>query len=263
MRLNRFLAACGLGSRRACEKLILERRVRINNRFCTELATNVDPDQDRIEVNGHPVKPQSQVYLMLNKPEGYVTSAEDELGRPTVFDLLPAEIRNAQRLFYVGRLDRDSEGLMLLTNDGDLAQQLTHPSHHVAKEYEVCLNKPFDPQLREKLSKGVHIPIEKPVSAQSNTPTTQEGKVLHYKKAKGEVDCSVNPPKRKVYVTLCQGLKRQVRLMFYAVGYEVEKLRRIRLGSLKLGQLRPGECRFLTPAEVTMLKKPRTRKALD
>ena len=151
MRLNRYLAAAGLGSRRACETIIIAGRVSINGRPCRELATTVSPG-DSVKVDGRSVSVQENYYLLINKPVGYVSSASDELGRQTVFDLLPPGL---PRLFHVGRLDRDSEGLLLLTNDGALAQKLTHPRHEVEKDYEVALNKEFNPADIARLIRAV------------------------------------------------------------------------------------------------------------
>ncbi|MGC1480165.1 MAG: pseudouridine synthase, partial [Chthoniobacterales bacterium] len=153
MRLNRFLASAGLGSRRACEDLIREGRVSVNGQAVESLATFVSPN-DSVRVGRRVVRPKSHTYIILNKPAGYVCTRSDELQRKNVFDLLPDDIG---RLFHVGRLDKDSEGLLVLTNDGDLAQELTHPSHQVEKEYDVTLNQDFDRALIPKLLRGVHI----------------------------------------------------------------------------------------------------------
>lgn len=270
MRLNRYLAAGGLGSRRACEAIITAGRVSINGRPCRELATTVEPG-DSVKVDGRTVAAQETYYLLLNKPVGYVSSANDELGRQTVFDLLPPGL---PRLFHVGRLDRDSEGLLLLTNDGAMAQKLTHPRHEVDKDYEVALNKEFDPADIGRLIKGIFIPVETP-----GTPPARSGTAADADRAPHK---SAPPPSRdplpgkpgagspvrhvraratavkpmggrKVRITLQQGLKRQVRLMLYELGYEVETLRRVRLGPLTLGRLLPGRWRELTPREISAL----------
>ena len=269
MRLNRYLAAGGLGSRRACEGIITAGRVSINGRTCRELATIVQPG-DSVKADGRTITAQETYYLLINKPVGYVSSASDELGRQTIFDLLPPGL---PRLFHVGRLDRDSEGLLLLTNDGALAQKLTHPRHEVDKDYEVALNKEFDPGDIARMIKGIFIPVEMP-----GAPAVQpsRSKVTAPAKAEGTEQSARTAPRnpgapspvkhvraravsvhplggRKVRITLQQGIKRQVRLMLYELGYEVETLRRVRLGPLILGKLLPGRWRELTPREIAAL----------
>ena len=153
MRLNRFLAAAGLGSRRSCDQLIAAGSVVINGHRIEKLATTVGPDDD-VRVNGRQVRVALPVTLVLNKPRGYVVTRSDERGRRTIYDLLDQGHAN---LFHVGRLDKESEGLLLMTNDGALSQKLLHPSHGVEKEYEVELDKSFNPELSAKLTRGVHI----------------------------------------------------------------------------------------------------------
>ncbi len=270
MRLNRYLAAGGLGSRRACETLITGGRVSVNGRPCRELATTVGPG-DSVKVDNRTVAVQETYYLLLNKPVGYISSADDELGRQTVFDLLPPGL---PRLFHVGRLDRDSEGLLLLTNDGEMAQKLTHPRHEVDKDYDVALDKDFNPADIAQLIKGIFIPVEtmggpaarpgsenraegarRPLGADEAKPnalaTGVKKPTLRHVRARAT---AVQPlGGRKVRLTLQQGLKRQVRLMLYELGYEVKTLCRVRLGPLLLGKLLPGRWRELTPREVTAL----------
>ncbi|MFV0415157.1 MAG: pseudouridine synthase [Chthoniobacterales bacterium] len=229
MRLNRYLAAAGLGSRRSCEALILEGAVRINGKPVTELATQVSPDSI-VEVNGRRVQQKQAVYLAFYKPRGVLTTRSDEKGRATIYDSLPPEFEN---LFYVGRLDRESEGLLLLTNDGNLAQKVAHPSHLIDKEYEVWLDKAFQPEDGKKLVKGFHIPG-----------------------GRARVTSVYKTGSRRVKVTLQQGIKRQIRLMFYEIGYEVERLRRSRVGGIFLDKMRPGEYRKLTRQEIQRLEKP-------
>jgi 23S rRNA pseudouridine2605 synthase len=226
MRLNRFLAASGLGSRRGVEELIRAGRVRINGRVVEELATQVGPD-DTVKVGSRVLKVEEPVHILLNKPRGYVVSADDERDRKTVFELLPEEL---PRVFHVGRLDRESEGLLIMTNNGELSLALTHPRYKIEKEYEVMLDKPFDPAHREKLLRGFHI-----IGG----------------RAKMEEVKQLGPTRLRV--TLQQGIKRQIRLMLYELGYEVEQLVRIRIGPLFLGRLRPGEWRRLSPKDVKAL----------
>jgi len=235
MRLNRFLASAGLGSRRSCEGLITEGKVTINGRVCTVLATDVSPS-DHVKVGSKLLRVDPPTYVALHKPRGYVTTLDDEFGRRSIDDLLP---RNWPRLFHVGRLDKDSEGLLLLTNDGDLSQQLTHPKHKIEKEYEVLLDKPFNTDLVDKLRKGI---------------------VLEQGRGKIERLQIVKP--NHVRVVLAQGLKRQIRLMFAAIGYEVLRLCRTRVGPIRLGELPVGGYRLLTARELHLLQEMLEQKPI-
>jgi 23S rRNA pseudouridine2605 synthase len=237
MRLNRFLASAGLGSRRGCEELILSGRVTVNGETCTSLATQIQPT-DAVKVGSRLVRAELPLHVLLHKPRGIVCSADDERGRSTVFDLLP---RNWPRLFHVGRLDRDSEGLLILTNDGDLALRLTHPRHKVEKEYTVVLDKPFDFALHgAKMRRGFII----------------EGGKARVEQITGEGGNTVN-------VVLLQGIKRQIRLMFYKLGYEVKRLVRTRIGPLRDNRLEPGAWRLLTPREVAQLTRPASAQTAE
>lgn len=229
MRLNRFLASAGLGSRRGVEELITSGQVRINGRVVTDLATVVGPD-DAVKVGSRLLRVEQKITVLLNKPTGYVCTASDERDRKTIFDLLPP---NWPRVYHVGRLDKDSEGLLLVTNDGDLSLALTHPRYKIEKEYEVLIDKPFNPKDREKLLKGFHI-----IGG----------------RAKAEHVEILSPTHLRLVLT--QGIKRQIRLMLYELGYEVERLARIRMGPLKIGEMRPGEWRLLTSKEIGALKAP-------
>lgn len=247
MRLNRFLASAGFGSRRGCEEIIRGGRVTVNDRRCVELATDVNPGADRVAVDGRPAHTEALTYLALHKPTGFVTSANDENGRRTVFDLLPPE---GPRLFHIGRLDRESEGLLLFTNDGDLAQRLTHPRHEVDKEYEVTLDRVFNPADAARLIKGVFIPVDEGGPPAPVAERSTEG--VRHVRARA---ASIQPGGlRTVRVILHQGFKRQLRLMFYEVGYEVERLVRVRFGAVELGRLKPGRWRELDVREVASLR---------
>ncbi len=228
MRLNRYLAAAGLGSRRGVEELISSGRVRINGRVIEDLATIVGPE-DVVKVGSRVVKKQLQINAVLYKPPGYLVTADDERDRKTIFDLLPG---NWPRVFHVGRLDKESEGLLIVTNDGDLSLALTHPRYKISKEYEVLLDKPLEALHREKLLKGFHIQGGK---ARMESVERIHGDFLR--------------------IILKQGIKRQIRLMLYELGYEVKKLKRVRIGPLMLGNLHPGEWRLLSGAEVATLRK--------
>jgi 23S rRNA pseudouridine2605 synthase len=234
VRVNRFLASAGLGSRREVEKLIKAGNVRINGHVVSDLATQIDPG-DTVKVGSRVVRKQPPIYAILFKPRGFLCTAHDDRQRRTIFDLLP---KNWPRLFHVGRLDKESDGLLVVTNDGELSLSLTHPRYHIEKEYEVGLDKPFDPSHREKLLRGFRI----------------EGG-----RAKIEQLAIVGP--RSLKVVLRQGIKRQIRLMFYDLGYEVIHLRRFRVGSLTLGTMRPGEWRLLSRREVETLKSAALQSA--
>jgi pseudouridine synthase len=228
MRLNRYLALCGLGSRRACEEIILAGGVRINGRAVRELATAVEVG-DTVVARGRVVRTAETRYMAVHKPAGCLTSRAGQGGKPALYELLPRELAT---LPYAGRLDAESEGLLLLTNDGDLAQALTHPSRHVEKEYDVVLNRSFDPSLIPKLIKGIYL---------------EEGRA---KAAHVHVEGA-----NKVRVVLTQGINRQIRRMFAALGYKVKRLTRTRLGPLRLGRLPRGSWRELTGREIDALRK--------
>lgn len=223
MRLNRFLSLCGLGSRRGSEEIVREGRVSVNNQRVTDLATQVN-EGDEVMVDGRRVFAKEGVVIVLHKPKGYLCTREDTHERSTIYDLLP---KKYQTLHHVGRLDQDSEGLILLTNRGELSQRLLHPSEGVEKEYSVRLETEFNPADIAKLIHGV---------------MTQEGF------AKAERAWVENA--YVINVVLKQGLKRQIRLMFYMLGYEVERLIRTRIGGLKLYGLPKGDWRELTDQEV-------------
>ncbi|HEY3899656.1 MAG TPA: pseudouridine synthase [Chthoniobacter sp.] len=229
MRLNRFLASAGLGSRRGVEELITTGQVRVNGRVVTDLATQVEPT-DAVKVGSRLLHSEQKITVLLNKPPGFLCTASDERDRKTIFQLLPP---NWPRLHHVGRLDKDSEGLLLVTNDGDLSLALTHPRYKIEKEYEVLIDKPFAPKDREKLLRGFHI---------------MGGRA---KAERVEILASTH-----LRLILTQGIKRQIRLMLYDLGYEVERLARIRLGTLQIGEMRPGEWRLLTSKEIAALKAP-------
>lgn len=230
MRLNRFLALAGVASRRGAEELIRSGRISLNGKICTELATQVTAE-DHVRVDSKIVKAKEFVYLLLNKPAGYLTTRADDRSRPTIYDLLP---KHFPKLAHVGRLDLDSEGLLLLTNDGELTLRLTHPRYKLPKEYLVTLDREFDMAESAKLKKGVYL---------------AEGR------ARFEAIYKVNL--RQVRVVLTQGIKRQVRRVFAALDYKVKRLERTKIGGLSDSNLKPGAFRMLKRAEVVMLKGER------
>ena len=227
MRLNRFLAAAGLGSRRGSEELIAAGRVRINKRQVLSLAERV-PAGAEVTVDGRPVRVSQSVVIALHKPRGVVCTASAQDRRPIITELMP---KHFGRLFTVGRLDAESEGLILLTNRGDLAQHLAHPRHKVEKEYRVRLDRAPDPSALRQMEKGIRL---------------EEGL------AKAESAHFIGG--REVRVILRQGMKRQIRLMFRQLGFTVERLKRIRIAGLELGTLAPGAWRVLSEREVRKLE---------
>jgi 23S rRNA pseudouridine2605 synthase len=227
-RLQKILAQAGLGSRRACEELIAAGRVRVNGSVA-ELGARADPESDRIEVDGAPVGVRpGLVHYLLNKPDGVVTTASDPQGRPTVVDLVPSE----PRVFPVGRLDADTEGLLLLTNDGELAHRLTHPSFGVDKEYLAEVEGSPSRGAVRRLREGV---------ALEDGPT-----------APAKVSLVGDHLLR---ITIHEGRNRQVRRMCAAVGHPVRRLVRVRVGPISDRRLAPGEWRPLTQSEVRGLER--------
>ena len=236
VRLNKFLASCGYESRRAADRLIEEGRVEVNGKKVDTPGLRVMPT-DFVKVDGRHATPKEEVTILLNKPRGYVCSREAQGAIGTVYDLLPPKYRYAN---YTGRLDADSEGLLIFTNNGVLSQNIAHPSGGIEKEYWVTLDQAFDSSVLLQLLKGVRIP---------------EGQA----KAKYVSRLSA----RRACVVLEQGLKRQVRQMFACLGLRVRKLVRVRIGSLWGGDLEPGHCTLLTPEQITeATTNPRRRKGL-
>ena len=225
-KLQKVLAKAGFGSRRACEELIEDERVAVNG-TTAHLGQRVDPDTDRVEVDGVPVSTkEGLVYYVLNKPRGVVTTASDPQGRPTVVDLVPGE----PRVFPVGRLDYETEGLLVLTNDGDLTHRLTHPSFGIEKEYLAEVEGRPSPAALRRLRHGVE--LEDGVTAPAKAALVSD---------------------TVVRITIHEGRNRQVRRMLEAVGHPVTRLVRTRIGPLAERSLKPGEWRGLTQAEVRSL----------
>ncbi|MEW6423979.1 MAG: pseudouridine synthase [Bacillota bacterium] len=233
-RLHKYLARAGVASRRKCEELIQAGLVKVNDQIVTRLGTSIDPAVDRVEVASRPVqKPGEKVYILLNKPAGYVTTVHDPQGRPKVLDLL----KNVRRRVYpVGRLDYETEGLLLLTNDGELAYALTHPRHRVQKTYLAWVSGVPPADKLAQMAKGMLL---------SDGLTAPARVRLKGKNKKGAV----------LEISIHEGRKRQVRRMCARIGHPVYRLKRIGLGPLALRGLKPGEYRLLTPEEVAKLKK--------
>jgi 23S rRNA pseudouridine2605 synthase len=240
-RLQKIIAAAGLASRRKAEGLITSGVVQVNGHTITELGAKANPARDDIRVNGQRVAAQQHLYIMLNKPKGYVTTTVDPEGRPTVMDLvqLPPRARGL-RLFPVGRLDFNSEGLLLLTNDGEIAHKLTHASSLVPKTYMVKVSGTPPEEEIERLRQGVSITSEKDPRKRVRTAAARIRKTRD----------AENP---WYELTLIEGRNRQIRKMFEEIGHHVEKIRRVRYGPLHLN-VQPGQWRSLAPQEVRMLR---------
>ncbi len=235
-RLQKILAAAGIASRRKAEEIITAGRVAVNGKVVTELGSKADLTADTITVDGRPLeRPERFVYFLLNKPKGYVTTVSDPEGRPTVMQLLG---NVPERVYPVGRLDYASEGLLLLTNDGALAQKLTKAGSHVPKTYHVKISGRPDERAIQKLRNGITIALE-----DNRRVKTSPAKIRM-------IEDAVNP---WYEVVLIEGRNRQIRRMFQQVGFLVEKIRRVQLGPLTL-DVAPGRFRSLTEREVHRLK---------
>lgn len=230
MRLQKFLSRAGIASRRKAEEMIAQGRVRVNGRVVSEPGTVIDPAKDRVEVGGREVKVEEKIHILLNKPAGYLCALEDRFRRPLVTDL----VQNIpERIYHVGRLDLDSEGMLLLTNDGDFALKLTHPRYGIAKTYQIRLRDSLSGEAAEKLRRGL---------------TLENG----FRTSPGQVKI-LSGDRREVELTIWEGKKRQVKRMLQAVGNRVTYLKRTAIGPLQLGDLEKGKWRKLTMAEVTLL----------
>jgi 23S rRNA pseudouridine2605 synthase len=234
IRLNKFLASCGVGSRRACDAMVQEGHVEINGKPCLNPAQRVEP-KDFVRVDGKRVQAKQTNTVLFYKPRGYVCSREDELGRETIYTILPPIL---QHLHHVGRLDRDSEGMLILTNDGDLSQQLMHPSKLVEKEYIVTSNQPVLNEHLDLFVAGVYV-----------------DKVRMRAKSVQRLSS------RRYRIVLETGLKRQIRQMFLTLGYQVQRLVRVRIGTLELADFPIGAWRPLEAEEIERLQINPKRKS--
>jgi 23S rRNA pseudouridine2605 synthase len=229
IRLNKFLASCGVASRRAAENFIAAGRVTVNGRTVHELGTRVNPQGQKVCLDGKLLKPVSKkLYILLNKPKGYITTVKDEKGRRTIFSL----VKIKERLFPVGRLDADSEGLLLLTNDGDMAHRLMHPKYKMIKTYRVKLNREFHLSDFDRLTAGVEL----------DDGLTSPCRASFYTDSPDRIEIHVH-----------EGRKRQIRRMFEALDYDVKTLKRVQMGPLRLTNEKRGEWRFLTKGEIKQL----------
>jgi 23S rRNA pseudouridine2605 synthase len=231
VRLQKFLADSGVASRRAGEQMILEGRVSVNGRVVRLLGTKVDADRDRVTVDGQPVRPKKKIYIALNKPVKCVCSHKDELGRPTVYELLP---REWQMVSTVGRLDFNSEGLIFLTNDGEFALRLTHPRYGVRKKYVTTVEGEVTAEMLKRFTQGVFTGGEKLKALSAHV-------------------ISGGRTRSVVEMELSEGKNREVRRLFESQNLMVKKLQRTQIGKIKLGELKPGKWRTLSPAEIKTL----------
>ncbi|PWU08950.1 MAG: hypothetical protein C5B50_28550 [Verrucomicrobia bacterium] len=231
IRLQKFLADAGIASRRAGEQMILAGRVAVNGQIVHQLGAKVDPLHDDVAVDGSHVKARKKIYVAINKPRGLVCSRNDELARPTIYELLPKEWRH---LHSVGRLDFNSEGLLFLTNDGELSLRLTHPRYGVRKKYVATVEGRIESESLGRLTAGVW----------------HDGEKL---KAERVRLISAGHSQSVVELELAEGKYREVRRMFEAMGRTVKHLQRVQIGKIKLGELRPGKWRTLTETEIKSL----------
>ena len=270
IRLQKILSQAGVASRRAAERLIEEGRVSVNGRTVREMGVKADPQADDIRVDGRRLRaPERHRYILLNKPAGVVTTRSDPQRRQTVLDLLGG-VR--EYVYPVGRLDYDSEGLLLLTNDGDLAARLTHPRHEVERTYEAYVAGTPDEEAIERLRRGIPLdgkrtmPAEVKLLSRAVLHKTAPRKGVPYERDKGARDergKEASHHKRAngvLLITIREGRNRQVRRMCEAVGHPVRKLRRVRIGPITDRRLRVGEWRELTRNEVEKLKSGKVEK---
>ncbi|MEJ2635514.1 MAG: pseudouridine synthase [Calditrichia bacterium] len=233
IRLNRFLAMSGLGSRRKCDDLIVQGVIRVNGEVITKLGTQIDPRKDVVEYSGTRVRPDEKlIYILLNKPLRTVTTASDEKRRKTVLDIVKIE----QRIFPVGRLDYNTTGALLLTNDGDLAYFLSHPRFEVSKVYRVLLDKRIRPIDLHHFRNGIELDDRKTAPCRA-----EEVRIIDNRSY--------------LEIELHEGRNRQIRRMFEALDYRVDELQRAEFAGLRINDLKEGEWRLLTPREIQSLKK--------
>lgn len=232
-RLQKYMASCGVASRRKCEELILSKKVKVNGVVIEELGTKVIPGKDIVEYDGKVIEPEkNHVYIMLNKPEGVITSVKDEKDRKTVIDLINVD----ERIYPIGRLDYDSSGLILLTNDGEVYNKIIHPREKIMKKYIVVAKGEFSKADLNRFEKGIDI------GGYVTAPA--KIKVLKYEDNKSTVEIGIH-----------EGKNRQIRRMCSAVGHDVLALKRVQIGEIKLGYLKRGEYRDLTEKELAYIRR--------
>jgi len=261
VRLQKALADAGIAARRDCEQLIVDGRILVNNRVVTKLPCFVDPQKDAVAFDGVPVDvtgsapraiattQRKLTYVLVNKPKGVISTTSDELGRRNVLSLLPPAMRAEERLYPVGRLDGDSTGLLLITNDGDFAQQLTHPRIGIAKEYRVTTVGLASEEQLQKLRSGMYL-ITPDAAGIKNTKRAAMESVRIIKRY---VDRS-RGDRTVLKVTLREGQNREIRRMLARVGLKVRELERVAIGPLRAHDLKPGQCKLLGKKDVESLR---------
>jgi 23S rRNA pseudouridine2605 synthase len=223
-RLQKIISQAGIASRRHAEELIASGQVKVNGKVIKELGTKADPAFDKIEVNGQPIAVHELLYIIMNKPKRYLTTRNDPRKRRTIYDLLPANLRNV--VWPIGRLDFNTEGLLILTNDGELTQTLSHPSKEHEKEYEVVIDKELSAGRIEKIRDGMMLGTRKTAPAELKVDGT------------------------RINITIHEGMNRQVRRMFGAFGYTIRSLKRVRVGKLRLNDLQLGKYKQIDRKEI-------------
>ncbi len=243
-RLQKVLAHAGIASRRKCEELILARRVRVNGKIVSELGTQVDPERDHIEVDGACVHAEKKTYIALHKPKGYLSDVDEARDKPLAIDLVPTR----ERLYAAGRLDANSEGLLLLTNDGDLAHRVTHPRYQHEKEYLALVEGEPTEETLARLQKGIWY--------EGDLLRVDSAKVVHHlgETARRQHWNEARRGEAWLRIVLHEGKKREIRHLCGAVGHPVRRLIRVRIGPIELGALPVGEWRELSEREVVALK---------
>lgn len=236
MRIQKYISQCGVCSRREAEQKILENKVYVNGKIA-QIGQDIDETKDRVTVDRIPISIiDEKIVLAMNKPTGYLCTNADKFGGQTVFDLLPQEYAK-MKLFCIGRLDKNSQGLLILTNDGELANNVIHPSNGIIKKYRVLLNRDLDEKIIPILLRGV----------------MNEGEKLRATKIITGIQEDAPNPKRRVEVWLNQGRKREIRRMFESLGYFVKELTRFQIGSYVMRRIPEGTCKKLKPAEIEKL----------
>ena len=249
-RLQKILAHAGIASRRKCEELILAWRVRVNGKIVSELGTQVDSARDHISVDGKPIRIEQKSYIILHKPRGYLSDIDEARGKPLAIDLVPSR----ERLYAAGRLDANSEGLLLLTNDGDLAHRITHPRYQHEKEYLARVEGTPNMDTLARMQTGIFYQGEK--------LRADAVKILHHLDATARAQKWNAAPRGECWlkIILHEGKKREIRHLCGAVGHPVKQLIRVRIGPVQLGALPVGQWRALTATEVRALKSEAKRK---
>lgn len=265
VRLQKAMADAGLGARRDCEEMILAGRVKVNGKVVSTLPCFVSPGTDQVELDDEVIelpvpeasseasnqasKPRSLIYVLINKPKGVITTTSDPEGRRNVLDLVPTSLRRDERLFPVGRLDGDSTGLLLITNDGDLAYQLTHPKFGITKEYRVLTSGLATEEQLKKLRAGMYLVT--PTS--EGTKTSKRAAMESVRIIKRFVD-RARGDRTMLSVTLREGQNREIRRMLARVGLKVRELERVAIGPLRAGDLKPGQAKLLGKKDVERLR---------